>query len=133
MTQVRLGDWDIRTNPDCDENGKCNDPYVEIPIEKVIVHEDYNPQKTSEGNDIALIKLQREVTFTEFIKPICLAIDPSVRSIDLTNHDVEVAGFGKTENRSSSNQKLKVEVTINSQDSCKDIYKRSVTITSKQV
>jgi len=30
---VRLGDWDVRTNPDCDEDGKCNDPYVEIPIE----------------------------------------------------------------------------------------------------
>ena len=131
---MRLGDWDERTNPDCDEEGRCNDPYVEIPIERVISHEDYNPQNTAQSNDIALIKLKRIVEFTKFIKPICLPIDLNDRTIDLTNHDVDVAGFGRTENSSSSDRKLKVAVTISSQEFCENVYKRSnVDITKKQV
>ena len=138
ITQVRLGDWDTRTNPDCQEdvsgNEFCNHPYVEIPVEKVTVHEDYNPHKTAQYHDIALLKLQRNVTFSDFIRPICLPIDENVRNETLTGQDVEVAGFGRTENRRSSDVKLKVEVTINSQENCENFYKTvNVTISSKQV
>jgi len=53
---------------------------------------------------------------------------------DLTNHVIEVAGFGQNENGSSSNQKMKVGVTESSQDYCQNLYKRLGNhITSKQV
>ncbi|CAH1727601.1 unnamed protein product [Chironomus riparius] len=134
--QVRLGDWDIGTNPDCDEDGRCNDPYVEIPIENITVHENYNFSIEIQCNDIALIKLQRNVTLSDFIKPICLPIDEHVQNMNLTDHYVEVAGFGCTnvENQTMSVRKKWVGLRISPQSYCKKVYaRRNVVINSKQV
>ena len=40
-------------------------------VSKIIVHP-YYQSETMILNDIALVKLQREIHFTEFVKPICL-------------------------------------------------------------
>lgn len=44
-------------------------------VSRVIVHPDYN--NTLFNNDIALMKLTNPVTFTDFIRPICLASSSS--------------------------------------------------------
>jgi len=53
---VRLGELDL--NPEVEDGANP----VDIPIERYIVHESY--KKTSYVNDIALLKLNRSVTFT---------------------------------------------------------------------
>jgi hypothetical protein len=43
---------------------------VDYKIKRFIRHENYN--RTSKENDIALIELEKSVTFTEDIRPACL-------------------------------------------------------------
>lgn len=126
LFQVRLGEWDTRSNPDCVEeiNGGrfCNDEFVEIRVTDIIVHENYVPDSRHQQNDIALLRLQRNVRYTDFIKPICLPTDTSLRSADLTGQSLETAGFGKTENEYSSPVKLKVKLDAISQNTCASKY-----------
>lgn len=93
---VRLGDWDIKTNPDCDtsfiSDEICNDPYVDIPVEETILHADFN--ETAALNDIALLRLSKYVKYTKFIKPICLPLDSTLRKLDLSGKTLDVVGWG---------------------------------------
>lgn len=135
LIQVRLGDWDTRTNPDCrdDVSGTvCNDPYVEVPVAQIIVHEQYNPDSNNQPNDIALLRLQNAVRYTDFIKPICLP-EPTLRSIEWTGHKLEVAGFGKTEYENSSPLKLKVGVDSYSTEDCQRVFGSQLPISNTQV
>lgn len=62
-TAVRLGEWDTTTDTDCD-NGDCSDPVVDVAVEELLSHENYNPNSKTQENDIALIRLSRDVDFT---------------------------------------------------------------------
>lgn len=53
---VRLGDLDL------DDNQFDGANPVDIPIESIILHPEYNPKIFT--NDVAILKLQREVHFT---------------------------------------------------------------------
>lgn len=59
---VRLGEHDDQTDPDCDDDGFCGDPVQDYEIEKIITHENFNPETF--WDDIALIKLKKAVNFT---------------------------------------------------------------------
>lgn len=64
---VRLGEYDTETDEDCLENRtgrECADPAVDVPVEERIPHEDYDPQDQNQYNDIALLRLSRDVRFT---------------------------------------------------------------------
>ena len=133
LVKVRLGDWDVRTNPDCDENGSCNNPYVEILIQNIIIHGDYNLSNRSHS-DIALIKLQTNIQFTQFIIPICLPFDENVRHMNMTDHQAEIAGFGFKDNNTMNFRKMKHYVSVSPQRHCEEIYARyNNTINGKQV
>lgn len=98
---VRLGEYDTTTIRDCLEGNcdcqnkpdDCNDPVLNVGIEEIISHQNYNTPRRR--NDIGLIRLNQDVTYTRYIKPMCL---PSTlrasRSVPTTN--VSVAGWGKT-------------------------------------
>lgn len=61
---VRLGEHDLGTDPDCRQLGRkkvCNPVIEEFGVEKIITHPRYNERKRV--NDIALIKLDRDVEF----------------------------------------------------------------------
>lgn len=57
---IRLGEYDLRTNPDCSPKDfdDCNPPVQDIEIEKLIPHAQYNQPRYS--NDIGLVRLARE-------------------------------------------------------------------------
>lgn len=63
---VRVGELNISSTIDCEETGVeekiCADPHVDIPVEKVIPHENFNIDTLK--NDIALIRLKNSITFT---------------------------------------------------------------------
>ncbi len=84
-------------------------------IEKVINHEQYDKKKVY--NDIALIKLKKNVEFTKNVRPACLSYSEIDAGTKLT-----VSGFGKTENKTVSSRLLKVDLTVITEESCKKEY-----------
>ncbi|XP_031627921.1 serine protease easter-like [Contarinia nasturtii] len=115
---VRLGEWDVTTNPDCeevddDENNdetipRCSEPYVDIPVAEIIRHEQYRPKVRYETNDIALIRLQQSAVFTDFVRPICLPIAIANKKYD--DLLLTAAGWGVTERGTTSHVKMKVAI-----------------------
>lgn len=120
---MRLGEWDLRTNPDCEDvkyhdfisnwieiepfllhvyvlffQGECANPVLDVPVAETIVHENYVPQSPLQNNDIALIRLAQSVQFTDWIRPVCLPFSRTLRNKNYDNAPLVVAGFGKTEN-----------------------------------
>lgn len=83
---VRLGEQVESTDPDCnvvtDKSGQqvkdCAGPVVDIPIESYVFHPEFdNPMYT---NDLALIRMSREVEYNDYIRPICLPTTPELRA-----------------------------------------------------
>lgn len=98
MISVRLGEHNLTTDRDC-ELDDCADPVVNIPVAETIVHENYKASSATQNDDIALIRLERPIQFTEWVKPICLPLSEKLREKNFENAPLVVAGFGRTENR----------------------------------
>ncbi|XP_017890039.2 uncharacterized protein LOC108630945 [Ceratina calcarata] len=120
LESVRLGEYDTSSDRDCIQDGEdsviCADDPVTIGIEEQITHENYRPTARDQRYDIALLRLARDVVFTNYIKPICLP--PS----SVIGKKVFVAGWGKTENGSSSNVKLKLGLPLSDAEQCQSTY-----------
>jgi len=128
LSSVRLGEWDTNSVTDCDGDD-CSDAPVDVPVEAIIAHENYNPNSKAQENDIALLRLSRTVAYTDFIIPICLPSNENLRNTNYEGINLEVSGWGKTENASFSNLKLKVKVPGVSNERCNTVYSRhSVTL-----
>lgn len=133
LSRIHLGEWDTATNPDCSQ-GDCAPPVQKIPIGKVVPHPEYAPNSRNQFNDIALIRLSYPVTYNDFVKPICLPMDETLRSKTHVDEALEVSGWGKTETVNASNRKLKVRVNGVARDACNEVYKRqNVVISDTQV
>ena len=130
ISGVRLGEWNTNTDPDCQvlRNGvkACADPHLDVGIEKIHVHPNYQPNTNNEGpfqyNDIALIRLDRNIHFTDFIQPICLPVRSYQRSKMFDGVALQVAGWGFTETGFKSPVKKKVTVAGFEFESCRKIY-----------
>ncbi|XP_065073047.1 CLIP domain-containing serine protease B4-like [Ochlerotatus camptorhynchus] len=131
---VRLGEWDLTTEPDCVYASEhCVDAPVDMGIEKIIVHEDYANNK-SHYNDIALIRFNKSVDMSDSISPVCLPTEEPQRSQNKVGQTGYAAGWGKTENGTPSNVKLKVRLEVTDSESCANIYGRlGVTINDTQM
>lgn len=118
---VRLGEYNTETAVDCvkeDETAEvCADDPITVGIEEQISHEDYLPRTRENKNDIALVRLARNVTFTNYVKPICLPADDSL-GVELL-----LAGWGRSRNTAVSAEKHKFSLPLVPADQCKDIYK----------
>ncbi|XP_011629947.1 CLIP domain-containing serine protease 2-like [Pogonomyrmex barbatus] len=121
LTGVRLGEYDTDTERDCVPDGDdtivCADDPITVGVEEKIAHEEYRPQSRDQRYDIALLRLSHDVQFTTYIKAICL---PS--SSASLNGKLFVAGWGKTENRSASNVKLKLGLPLADMEQCDQTY-----------
>lgn len=122
---VRLGEWDLDSPVDCSEADNCADAPINMAIERIIVHEDYNPQNKAQYNDIALIRFTRDVQFSSFVSPVCLPIENAQRSKNNVGTRGVATGWGRTETASASNVKLKVELEIQDLQSCANTYRPS--------
>lgn len=72
--------------------------------------------------------------YIDFIKPICLPTSQTLRAINYDGIHLHVAGWGKTENVSFSNFKLKVGVDGVNRQQCNQVYSRhSVSLASSQL
>lgn len=123
LESVRLGEYNTATDQDCIADGEnsmiCADDPISVGIEEQIAHESYNPLSKDQKYDIALLRLNRAVSFTNYIKPICLPSTATVES------KLFVAGWGKTENKSSSDVKLKLALPLTDREQCLGAYRNA--------
>lgn len=90
-------------------------------INKTITHPDYTAGSTY--NDIALLKLNKTVEFTQYIQPACLSY-PKFTKRDLEK--LTATGWGLTEyGGSASDRLMKVEIQTFDLDECNKNYKIS--------
>ena len=112
-----MGEHDLANEEECSEDGHiCNHPQ-DINIEKVVFHQNYSQPKPFQ-NDIAVIKLEREVEIDDTVSLVCL---PYRDQQELYTGDGElgistaVAGWGATtgtgRNPATVLQFLRVNVT----------------------
>lgn len=135
LTGVRLGEWNHKTDPDCQRTGvthECSDPPQNFEIEKMIKHPGYG---SNGHNDIALLRLSRPAQFSTYVKPICLPLSDDLQELtSFHGTQFTVAGWGYTENGVSSETKLKVDVNGVNQRDCQQAYNQwKKTIWEKQI
>lgn len=122
LSQVRLGDWDVSRSKDCYHN-ECSNPYLDVMIEKTIVHENYSPSDKNQYNDIALLRLTEDVQVTDYIKPICL---PTNAGATFEDYVAEVAGWGRLGPQYSSKIKQISATSIIGVEECSSILGRYI-------
>jgi hypothetical protein len=146
LSVVRVGEHDLSRDVDCTSDGSvCNEPPQDVEIERVVFHESYGKPKAFQ-NDIAVIKLAREVLISDFVAPICLPFlhedDENYLSTRMNVDDEErrvftdVAGWGATTptGRRPADILQVLEVNITDSDNCKEIYaERGGVLTDKQI
>ncbi|XP_047120532.1 serine protease easter-like [Schistocerca piceifrons] len=124
VVSVRLGEWDQRTDVDCDGE-ICAPPPEDYSIEDATPHPQYRPQASANvANDIALLRLDRDAPDNSFIRPICLPVTPEMRQATFIGKNLVVAGWGTTEYGDSSPVKLYVGVPVVDEQTCQQRYSR---------
>ncbi|XP_073814913.1 serine protease ea-like [Musca autumnalis] len=125
---VRLGEWNLTVDPDClvDYRGRkeCMPRVIDIRIDYAIVHPAYIPASREHFHDIAIIRLKESVAGYPHLIPICLPVDPSIRYKKFTKRVVSVAGWGATENSTSSAVKLKAKLRVGNIPECQKRYRK---------
>ncbi|XP_045461310.1 CLIP domain-containing serine protease 2-like [Harmonia axyridis] len=134
LVSVRLGEYDTEQDRDCVTYGKteCSDPPVNVPVEERIAHEKYDPMDINQYYDIALLRLIRDVQYTDYVRPICLPTLSEERKRTYNGMTLTVAGWGLTENRSSSSIKLKVLIPVMKLSQCKALLSKARKVISDE-
>ncbi|XP_071319454.1 chymotrypsin-like protease CTRL-1 [Trachinotus anak] len=90
-------------------------------VSQIIVHPDYN--NTLFNNDIALMKLSSPVTFTEYIRPVCLASNSSQFHNSTPCWATGWGRVGKDEPSEAVERLLEVQIPVIGNNQCKCNYR----------
>lgn len=134
FTTVRVGEWDLGKEEDCEE-GYCAPPVQDFKPELTTPHPEYNKPKRFQ-NDIALIKLDRPVIENDYVSPICLPFPPFHPSAPAIGTAAVVAGWGAVDKfaRRFSDVLQYVSVPVAESEVCVKKYKaQRVTLGSRQM
>ncbi|XP_060647028.1 serine protease grass-like [Drosophila nasuta] len=126
---VRMGEHNLGIENNCLTDTDCLPSYEEFGVEDIRRHPKY--ERHTNSYDIALIKLNRSVTFRPNIRPICLPIESKSQNID-DDESFYIAGWGKTEKSMHSPILLKAFVTRQHLNVCRKYYK-SATLTENHI
>lgn len=115
---IILGEHTRHQDKDCNIVGghsECAPPIRRYGIECFIRHQSYDPEKYL--NDIALIRMDRDVQFEIHIQPICLSVTNALKKFHPERYIM--TGWGRTSaNGTSSKELLKGIVTSADQSKC---------------
>ncbi|XP_064544351.1 serine protease grass-like [Drosophila montana] len=127
LSNVRLGEHKISNATDCawvKSRYICAPPVEDISIERIIVHEDYS--RESVHNDIALVKLSRDVEFKQHIRPICLPVNATLQQQPEEMEEFQVTGWGKTENVFMSDNIMESKIPRIPREECTRSLQRDI-------
>ncbi|KAJ8681742.1 hypothetical protein QAD02_017534 [Eretmocerus hayati] len=105
---VRLGEVNVETNPDCIETS-CNEGYEDYNVSKIVVHSRFSPDYFY--NDIALVRVDRDVRFSAYIYPICL-LKGRLFDKDYVEESLHIAGWGLKKVFPEKESKILKEVSM---------------------
>ncbi|XP_058790870.1 venom protease-like [Phymastichus coffea] len=114
LKSVRLGERNLKSKTD-GANPR------DILVEEAIVHPEFDEETLK--NDIAILKLNKDVQFTNMIQPICLPLPNDVKNRNYVGTFPFVAGWGATYyNGSSSDVLREIQVPVVSNAQCERSY-----------
>ncbi|EDW59937.2 serine protease grass [Drosophila virilis] len=119
LLYVRLGEHAISTTRDCaweKSRNICALPVEDFLFEGIIVHEDYSQQ--SKHNDIALVKLSKDVEFKRHIRPICLPVNATLQQQPEGMEEFHITGWGKTEHELLSDIPMESKIPNKPREDC---------------
>ncbi|XP_055634626.1 CLIP domain-containing serine protease B4-like [Toxorhynchites rutilus septentrionalis] len=121
---VRLGDYDSESDVECSAHDPddCVQSAQDVFIASYLIHEDYFQENGADYNDIALIRLDRSVNYTEFIQPICLPTTEELKNRDLEGLQLTVAGWGETQHRLASRYQMHVGMPGWNNTRCREAF-----------
>uniref|UniRef100_A0A1I8NFA1 CLIP domain-containing serine protease n=1 Tax=Musca domestica TaxID=7370 RepID=A0A1I8NFA1_MUSDO len=112
---VRLGEHDLSTETEART--------VDINVVRSEKHPEYNARNGH--SDLAILYLERNVEFTEFISPICMPTTPLLRQKSYVKHTPFVVGWGKTmEGGVSANVLQELQIPVYDNSVCRDRYQK---------
>lgn len=126
---IRLGDWDLTTVEDCEVDNKgfefcAPEPAKDFLYEEIVTHPDYHT-RGQVSDDIALIRLTEPVRLRRggWIQPVCLP-ERNFNVRGALDRRVAVAtGWGSTENGTTSNVLLEVNLPMVDINTCNITYR----------
>lgn len=128
LSKIRLGEYNLGEEIDC-KNGECNEKPLDLNVEAIIAHPDYNPR--SGHNDIALIRLAANVNLTDSIQPVCLPL-PETR-VNLTGGEIlTVAGWDPPQDNAKVKSHVRATIVENT-DCAKEFQDRRKPIITSQI
>lgn len=127
LFKVRLGELDLDNNVNDGANP------IDVNIDRVIVNPSYNPSKYTD--DIAILRLQNEVTLSRNIQPICIPKTDEIKNVNLLAKFPFVAGWGSVQFKGPSVTALQeVQLPIVSNEDCRKAYStKGADIISRQL
>ncbi|XP_050574672.1 venom protease-like isoform X2 [Bombus affinis] len=113
---VRIGDLNLKR----DDDGAHP---IQMGFESKLIHPNYIDGQHS--HDIAILKLERDVRFSEYIRPICLPLEESLRNNNFEGYHPFVAGWGRLEfDGPYSDVLMEVQVPVVRNTECKTAYSK---------
>ncbi|XP_019551988.3 melanization protease 1 [Aedes albopictus] len=118
---LRLGDWDIQENPDCDMDGNCNEEAKFVNVSRIIIHPEYKRDRTgSKVNDIALLRMENALpeNYTNYILPICMPTSVTLMQDLFANRNVSTVGWRLAVPETRNRYKMYSEIKTISNHKC---------------
>ncbi|XP_030765182.1 serine protease easter-like [Sitophilus oryzae] len=126
LVSVRIGEHSIQNETDCElrrkRKIKCNPPAIDLSIEQVIPHPDFNPATFT--NDIGLLRVSKMNLQQESTRPVCLPITKTQRTLNYTNIVVTGWGIVNPDTEETADILQKVGLPVTDKATCADIYKQ---------
>nr|XP_029717270.1 melanization protease 1-like isoform X1 [Aedes albopictus] len=126
---LRLGDWDIELDPDCDKDGNCNDKAEFVNVSRIIIHPEYKRDHTgSKVNDIALLRMEKALpgNYTVYILPICMPMSITLMQDLFANRNVSIVGWGSDGNETRNRFKMYSVITTISNHKCEKELEKTI-------
>ncbi|XP_051770113.1 testisin [Ctenopharyngodon idella] len=118
-TNVNL--WTLYLGRETQSTSVANANEIRVGIQSIIVHPKYND--TLLNNDISLMKLSQPVTFTQYIRPVCLASKESVFHNATTCWATGWGNIGKNQALPVPQTLQEVEIPVVGSSECSCQYK----------
>lgn len=112
--RVRLGEFDRSKEKSCEDSFCDENKPGNFYIKEWTIHPNFNVTEPT-LNDIALIKLGKNVTFNGVIGPVCL---PEVDNPYLYESSLEITGWAISGNCNGTSEKLREKISLSKQRDC---------------